>query len=87
LFSSLHLLDGTSNLSFLVRFGVVTCLPAERDSARIVGMRKFAVGTFATPRNFVKSGCAKIVDKLSDFSWHFYRFNRECKLFDAERSG
>jgi hypothetical protein len=48
-------------------------------------MRKFTVGTFATPRDFVKSGCTKIVDKLSDFSWHFYRFNRKCKLFDAER--
>jgi hypothetical protein len=48
-------------------------------------MRKFAMGAFAAPRNFVKSGCTEIVDKLTDFSWHFYRFNSECKLFDAER--
>lgn len=76
-----------SDLSFLVRFGVVTRLPAQGNSPRISRMRKFAMRAFASPWNFVKSGCAEIVDKLSDFSWHFYRFNRECKLFDAERLG
>jgi hypothetical protein len=84
LLSSLHLFDGTSNLSFLIRFGVITRLPAERDSAWISGMRKFAMGAFAAPGDFVKAGGTEIVDKLSDFSWHFYRFKKECKLFDAE---
>jgi hypothetical protein len=87
LLSSLHLLDGVSDLPFLIRSGVVTRLPAESDSARISGMRKFTMCPFAAAWNFVKSGCAEIVDKLSDFSWHVYRFSRECKLFDAERCG
>jgi hypothetical protein len=84
LLSSLHLLDGTSNLSFLIWFGVITRLHAERDSAWISGMRKFAMGAFATPGDFVKAGGTEIVDKLSDFSWHFYRFKKDYKLFDAE---
>ena len=48
-------------------------------------MRKFAMGAFAASGDFVKAGGAEVVDKLSDFSWHFYRFKKECKLFDAER--
>jgi len=48
-------------------------------------MRKFAMGAFPPTRDVVKSGFAEIMDKLSDFSWHFYRFNIERKLFDAER--
>jgi hypothetical protein len=34
-------------------------------------MRKFAMCAFAATWDFVKSGCSEIVDKLSDFSWHF----------------
>jgi hypothetical protein len=48
-------------------------------------MRKFSLGAFSTPWDFVKPCVAKILDKLSDFSRHFYRFNVWRKLFDAER--
>jgi len=71
LLSSLYLLDGLSDLSFLIRFGVVTRLPAEGYSTSISGMGKFAVCAFAATWDFVKSGCSEIVDKFSDFSWHF----------------
>jgi hypothetical protein len=85
LLSSLHLLDGLSDLPFLIRFGVITSLPAEGDSASISGMRKFAMCAFAATGDFVKSGCSEIVDKLSDLSWHFYHFNIARTLLDAER--
>ena len=48
-------------------------------------MRKFAMCAFPATWDFVKSDFSEIVDKLSDFPWHFYRFNIERKLFDAER--
>jgi hypothetical protein len=85
LLSSLYSLYRLSDLPFLIRFGVVTSLPAQSHSASISGMRKFAMCAFPATRDFVKSGFSEIVDKLSDFSWHFYRFNMSRKLFDAER--
>jgi hypothetical protein len=66
-FSLLHSLYGVPDLPFLIRFGVVTRLLAEGHSASISGMRKFAMCTFPTTRDFVESGCSEIVDKLSDF--------------------
>jgi hypothetical protein len=48
-------------------------------------MRKFSMGTFSTTWDFVKPRCSKILDKLSYFPWHFFRFNLWRKLFYAER--
>jgi hypothetical protein len=62
-------------LPFLIRFGVVPCLPAQGHSASVSGVRKFAVCAFSATWDFVKPRGAKSLDKLSDLSWHFYRFN------------
>jgi hypothetical protein len=35
-------------------------------------MRKFAMCAFPAAWDFVKPGFSEIVDKLSDFPWHFY---------------
>jgi hypothetical protein len=48
-------------------------------------MRKLAMCAFPAAWDFVKSGFSEIVDKLSDFPWHVYRFNIERTLFDAEQ--
>jgi hypothetical protein len=85
LLSSLYLLDRLSDLPFLIRFGVVACLSAQGHSASVSGMRKFSMGAFATTGDFVKPRCAKTLDKLSDFPWHFFRFNLWRKLFYAKR--
>jgi len=61
LLSSLYLLYGLSDLLFLIRFGIVTGLPAEGHSARIAGMRQCAMGAFPPSRDFVKSGFAEIM--------------------------
>jgi len=49
-------------------------------------MRKFAMRAFPATWDFVESGFPEIVDKLSDFSWYFYRFNVERKLLNDERN-
>jgi len=81
-----HLLNRLLDLPFLIRFGVVACLSAQGHSASVSGMRKFSMGAFSTTWDFVKPRCAKILDKLSDFSWHFYRFTLWRKPFYAEFS-
>jgi hypothetical protein len=68
-----------------LRFGVVPCLSAQGHSASVSGVRKFAVCAFSTTWDFVKPRGAKILDKLSDLSWHFYRFSLWRKLLKEHR--